>query len=514
MRLAGRLGLVGFLNLEGFAVFGGSYGWWLGMSRCGLLRVGLWLAGVCGRWGRRVLVGGVVCVLLGFAEPAFAASSHTAYVTNRDSDSVTPIDTATNTAGPAITVGRDPFGVAITPDDRTAYVTNGGSDSVTPIDTATNTAGPAITVGAAPFEVAITPDGKTAYVVNGGSDSVTPIDTATNTAGPAITVGGAPFGVAITPDQPPAAAFSATVAPAGSASSFDASASADLDGTITSYRWDFGDGSSQMTTSSAVSHVYARAGSYTATLTVTDDQDCSTALVFTGQTASCNGGPQARTTREVIVRAVLTPSPPVVKIGPPSAQVSSPTNGARYGRGQVVHASYNCLEGTGGPGISSCVGTVPNGQAINTSRVGKHSFAVTASSKDGQTATSTLSYTVRLPDNRFRVSRIMTQRNGTITLRVKVPGRGTINVVETAWKNNRARAAVLLQPAPRRFVYARARRSAHRASTLRVRVTPNALGRRLVHHHTYRATLRLWVTYTPSGGKQRKQGFYGLHLPR
>lgn len=50
---------------------------------------------------------------------------------------------------------------------------------------------------------------------------------------------------------------------------FDGSASADVDGTIVSYQWDFGDGSSG--SGVAVSHVYASAGIYTATLTVTDD---------------------------------------------------------------------------------------------------------------------------------------------------------------------------------------------------------------------------------------------------
>ena len=102
---------------------------------------------------------------------------------------MTPIDTATNTAGTAITVGSAPRGVAITPDGKTAYVTNDGSGSVTPIDTATNTAGTAIAVGRSPFGVAITPDGKTAYVANFNSGSVTPIDTATNTPGTPIAVG-------------------------------------------------------------------------------------------------------------------------------------------------------------------------------------------------------------------------------------------------------------------------------------------------------------------------------------
>ena len=123
-------------------------------------------------------------------------------------------------------------------------------------------------------------------------------------------------------------------------------------------------------------------------------------------------------------------------------------------------------------------------------------------------------HTPLLPNNHFTVSHIRTRRNGVITLRVKVPGRGRIDVLETAWKDNLAQSAVLLQPAPRRFAFARAHTTAHRASTLHIRVTPNALGRQLVHQHTYRVTLRLWVTYTPTGGKQRKQGFYDLHLPK
>jgi YVTN family beta-propeller protein len=70
---------------------------------------------------------------------------------------------------------------------------------VTPIVTATNTAGTPITVGSAPWAIAITPDGKTAYVVNRGSGTVTPIVTATNIAGTPITVGSYPYAIAITP---------------------------------------------------------------------------------------------------------------------------------------------------------------------------------------------------------------------------------------------------------------------------------------------------------------------------
>ena len=222
-------------------------------------------------------------------------------------------------AGSEILVGSTPFAVAITPDGKTAYVTNRDSNSVTPIDTATNTAGTAIAVGSEPLGVAITPDGKTAYVTNTNSGSVMPIDTATNTASTAITVGSNPAAVAITPDQGPAAGFSATTAPAGQASSFDASASSDPDGRVSSYHWDFGDGASQTTTSATTTHTYATANAYTVTLPVTDDAACSTALVFTGQTPYCNASAAARSTRSITV------PPPTVTVPPPTMTAPPPT---------------------------------------------------------------------------------------------------------------------------------------------------------------------------------------------
>ncbi len=130
-----------------------------------------------------------------------SARGQTAYVTGTIIGKVTPIDTATNTAGPPIAVGSEPVGIAITPDASTAYVANFASNSVTPIDTATNTAAPAIAVGSQPVGIAITPDGKTAYVTNRGGNSVTPIDTTTKTAGTPIPISVAfPFAIAITPD--------------------------------------------------------------------------------------------------------------------------------------------------------------------------------------------------------------------------------------------------------------------------------------------------------------------------
>ena len=75
---------------------------------------------------------------------------------------------------------------------------------MTPIATATNTAGTPIEVGEGARAIVITPDGKTAYVVVWGEPgTVTPIATATNTAGTPIEVGDGPYTNAITPGASP-----------------------------------------------------------------------------------------------------------------------------------------------------------------------------------------------------------------------------------------------------------------------------------------------------------------------
>jgi YVTN family beta-propeller protein len=63
-----------------------------------------------------------------------------------------------------------------------AYVANEGDNTVSVIDTTTNTVvGTPILVGTAPWGVAVTPDGKHAYVANLNSNNISAIDTATNT---------------------------------------------------------------------------------------------------------------------------------------------------------------------------------------------------------------------------------------------------------------------------------------------------------------------------------------------
>jgi YVTN family beta-propeller protein len=89
------------------------------------------------------------------------------YVAN-EAGNVSVIATATKTAVATIPVGMVPTSVAITPDGTSAYVANGGSNTVSVIDTASNTVEATVPfpAGSGPNAIAITPDGKHAYVGN------------------------------------------------------------------------------------------------------------------------------------------------------------------------------------------------------------------------------------------------------------------------------------------------------------------------------------------------------------
>ena len=82
---------------------------------------------------------------------------------------------------------------------------------------------------------------------------------------------------------------------------FNASASSDPDGTIASYAWAFGDGQTMANGGPSPTHIYSAPGTYQATLTLTDNEGCSTAFLFTGQTAYCNGASTASQTQTVKV---------------------------------------------------------------------------------------------------------------------------------------------------------------------------------------------------------------------
>jgi YVTN family beta-propeller protein len=118
---------------------------------------------------------------------SIALAQSKAYVTNIDDNTVSVIDTATNTVTATVPVGLAPQGIVVTPDGAFAYVAT-LSGTVSVISAATNTVVATVPVGPTPFGVAITPDGASVYVTDFDDDTIRVISTATNTVTATIPV--------------------------------------------------------------------------------------------------------------------------------------------------------------------------------------------------------------------------------------------------------------------------------------------------------------------------------------
>lgn len=235
------------------------------------------------------VVGGPIAVGPDPVSVAFTPDGKTAYVADDEAEEISAIDTETRGVT-SIKVGYEPWGVAVTPDGSKAFVSDYGSDSISVVNLATKQAVLEFPVGKYPYELAITPDGKTMYVAEYGAEDIRAYNTQTyaEVGAPINLEGLGPWQVAITPDQSPVAAFTAPEATATLPTTFSGAASTDKDGTISAYNWVFGDGTTG--TGITPSHTYAAAGTYTAKLSVVDNEGCGEAEVFTGRTAYCSGG--------------------------------------------------------------------------------------------------------------------------------------------------------------------------------------------------------------------------------
>jgi YVTN family beta-propeller protein len=82
--------------------------------------------------------------------------------------------------------------LAVSPDGSKVYVTNIGSNTVSVINTATNTVMGTVAVGNSPHGVSVSPDGSKVYAANFDSATVSVINTATNTVTTTVAVGTRP----------------------------------------------------------------------------------------------------------------------------------------------------------------------------------------------------------------------------------------------------------------------------------------------------------------------------------
>jgi DNA-binding beta-propeller fold protein YncE len=258
---------------------------------------------------------------------------------------VVPVSIATGTVGATIHLsGVEATGVAITPDGHRLLVgvwgdTTSGS-AIDVIDTGTNAVTDVLPVPTGPTSIAITADGATAYVSCRLGNTIFPISLDGSEA-PPPRLGIGTSGIAVTPDakillsaadgvldildahslldvgfvltddRAVAVAVTPDQAPRASLRiskrqrkvvTLDASASLAPSTPIVTYAWDFGDGTTSVTSAATVTHRYRARRNYTTTVTLTDAAGTSLQQSFTGQTVSRNGGPSASISIHVDLR--------------------------------------------------------------------------------------------------------------------------------------------------------------------------------------------------------------------
>ena len=147
---------------------------------------------------------------------------------------------------------------------------------------------------------------------------------------------------------------------------FDGSTSSDPDGTIASYAWDFGDGTSG--SGATPSHAYASAGNYDVTLTVTDDD---------GATGS--------TTQQLTVTAAN--QSPTAAFTPSCTDLDCTFDGSASGDPDGTIASYAWDFGDGTSGS----GATPSHAYAS---AGNYDVTLTVTDDDGATGSTTQQVTV------------------------------------------------------------------------------------------------------------------------
>jgi PKD repeat protein len=169
---------------------------------------------------------------------------------------------------------------------------------------------------------------------------------------------------------PPSAAF--TSMPTQLSVAFDGSASADPDGTVASYAWDFGDG--QTGAGVTATHVYAAAGTYTVTLTVTD-----------------NDGATGTVSHDVTVTAPPANVPPTAAFTPTVTNLGVAVDGSASSDSDGTVASYSWDFGD-----SSAAGSGETATHVY-STAGTYTVTLTVTDNDGATGTVSHDITVAAP---------------------------------------------------------------------------------------------------------------------
>jgi YVTN family beta-propeller protein len=141
------------------------------------------------------------------------------YVTNEDGNSISIVDSGSDSVLSTMPVGKRPRGIRVSPDGSTIFVAVSGNpkappgvdertlpppdraaDGIAVIDARTHTLKTTFKSGQDPETFDVTSDGKKVYVSNEDAGTVSVVDGGTGRVLKAIEVGGEPEGVTLTPD--------------------------------------------------------------------------------------------------------------------------------------------------------------------------------------------------------------------------------------------------------------------------------------------------------------------------
>jgi YVTN family beta-propeller protein len=132
----------------------------------------------------------------GDTEMAFRPGTNELWVTHRSTNSVSIINTTTNTVITSPTVAGGPVGIAFSANGATAYITASLTDQLIELNAATRTVADTYSVGDEPVAVAVDAERGQVVVANQGSDNLTLVDPVADTTS-TIALGNGPADVIV-----------------------------------------------------------------------------------------------------------------------------------------------------------------------------------------------------------------------------------------------------------------------------------------------------------------------------